>query len=349
MKKIKINFCKYDPKDKCSYSYYILNILKKYYEIEISKKPDYLFFNESDPEYLSWNAKINIFYTGENIHPNFNQCDYAIGFDYLNLQDRYFRLPIYMVSNFYRPEELTLYKDVDISKNKYFSRKNLIEKDSFCSFVYSNYLADIKRKIFFEKLNTYKKVNSGGRYLNNTGKICSNKLAFEKRHKFSIAFENSSREGYTTEKLLNSIAADTVPIYWGNPKINLEFNDKRFVNCHNFKDFDEVIKYIINIDKDDSKYLEIINSNFLNEKNQFSKIEKEFEIFLKNIFDQDIANAKRIHINQAIKENLEKQQKFFYQYNFIKNIILKILSTAYKPFKKNRFIENYKHKFFIKE
>ena len=83
MKKIKIKFCKYDPKDECSYSHYILQILKKYYEVEISEDPEYLFYNESDYEHLNYDC-IKIFYTGENIHPNFNFCDYALGFDYLN-------------------------------------------------------------------------------------------------------------------------------------------------------------------------------------------------------------------------------------------------------------------------
>lgn len=69
----------------------------------------------------------------------------------------------------------------------------------------------------FEALKKYKKVNSGGRYLNNIGRAVVDKIQFESRHKFSICFENSSYPGYTTEKIIEAFAAKTIPIYWGNP------------------------------------------------------------------------------------------------------------------------------------
>lgn len=347
MKKIKINFCKYNPEDTCSYSFYIINILKKYYDVEISQEPNYLFFNESDPEHILFKDCIKIFYTGENIHPNFNICDYAIGFDYMDFGDRYYRLPIYMVSNFYRKEELEQIKTTGIPTKTNFSVQDLKEKRSFCSFVYSNYLADQNRKIFFDKLSTYKKVNSGGKYLNNTGKVCQNKLAFENEHKFSIAFENSSRDGYTTEKLLNSIMANTIPIYWGNPKINLEFNTDRFINCHDFENFDEVIKKIIEIDKDDSEYIKIINTPSLLNEDQFKKESINFEKFLVNIFNQDILMAKRLKINKAIELNIFKENMLLFKYNQIKSKIIKILSLIYKPFKSIDFIKKMKETYFI--
>lgn len=42
--------------------------------------------------------KIRIFYPPpENLVPDFNICDYAIGFHYLDFEDHYFRFPLYLV------------------------------------------------------------------------------------------------------------------------------------------------------------------------------------------------------------------------------------------------------------
>jgi hypothetical protein len=341
MKKIKIKFCKYNPEDKCSYSYYILQILKKYYEVEISDNPDYLFYNESDYEHLNYSC-VKIFYTGENIHPNFNFCDYAFGFDYLNFGDRYCRLPVYFVSTFYREEEIKMIENQTKSE-KIFTKEDLEHKESFCSFVYSNYLADENRKVFFEKLNQYKKVNSGGRYLNNIGEIVRNKLAFEMNHKFSIAFENSSNIGYTTEKILNSISAQTIPIYWGNPEIAKEFNENRFINCHKYKNFDQVIERIKEIDNNDELYLEIINEPLRNFNDETENI---FIDFLRNIFDQPTKESRRVKINPAIFTELRKSELFIATHLKKISLIRKVFSNLYKPFKSITVLEKFKESYF---
>ncbi len=66
------------------------------------------------------------------------------------------------------------------------------------------------RNNFFLKISKYKKVDSGGLALNNIGYIVKNKLEFIKDYKFTIAFENSSYSGYTTEKITDAfISADS--------------------------------------------------------------------------------------------------------------------------------------------
>ena len=84
----------------------------------------------------------------------------------------------------------------------------------------------------FEELNKYKRVDSGGRYLNNIGRPegVRDKFAFQSEHKFSLTFENSAHLGYTTEKLLQGFSAGTIPIYWGDPAVENCFNPKAFIN-----------------------------------------------------------------------------------------------------------------------
>ena len=61
------------------------------------------------------------------------------------------------------------------------------EKRKFCSFVVSNADAKPIRQHFFEKLSDYKKVDSGGRFMNNVGGPVADKIDFHRQHKFVIA------------------------------------------------------------------------------------------------------------------------------------------------------------------
>ena len=344
MKKIKIKICNYDQNDKCSYGHYLVTTLSKDYDVELSDNPDYLFYNESAYEHLNYNC-IKIFYTGENLTPNFNLCDYAIGFDYMSFGDRYYRLPLYLLATFYNEKEIAQAGDGDFSKQINFTKSDLAKKTEFCSFVYSNYLGDSARKDFFNKLSAYKKVDAGGAYLNNTGKKLENKLEFELAHKFSIAFENSSRDGYTTEKLPTALLAKTIPIYWGNPRIGEEFNDSRFINCHKYKDFDAVVEKIKQIDADDDLYLEIINQP-VKTAYDFNKINEGFRTFLRNIIDQPIKNVSRKSINPMRSLEIERNEKVVAQFVGRQASTKRILARLYKPFKKLMFLEKFKEKYF---
>lgn len=158
-------------------------------------------------EHINYDG-IRIFATGENVRADFNYCDYAIGFDYMQFEDRYLRYPLYLHEECMR----------EIS-NRHITAESLNSKTRFCTFVVSNGKADEKRIQFFNLLNTYKRVDSGGRYKNNIGKRIKDKLAFLKEGKFNIAFENSSTNGYVTEKLIHAFAAKSIPIYWGDKTI----------------------------------------------------------------------------------------------------------------------------------
>ena len=104
---------------------------------------------------------MKIFYVGENFTPDFNLCDYAIGFDIMEFNDRYLRLPLYV---FYGIEELATPKFLEIGA---------ILNRNFCSFVVSNAGGSPERNRFFQ-------VDSGGRFENNIGGPVSNKKEFIK-------------------------------------------------------------------------------------------------------------------------------------------------------------------------
>ena len=174
--------------------------------------PQYVFYSVFGGEHFRYKECVKIFFTGENIVPNFNFCDYAIGFSYMDFGERYVRYPLYL---FYEEDyQRALHKHENITQ------ETLEKKKRFCSFVVSNDRGDPIRKEAFEKLCAYKRVDSGGRFLNNIGGRVRDKFAFAQECKFALCFENSSTPGYTTEKLIQAAAAQSVPIYWGDERVS---------------------------------------------------------------------------------------------------------------------------------
>ena len=273
-KKIKIDFSDFwggfDKTDN-----YFYNLLKEEFDVEISSNPDYLFFSLFGNQHQNYNC-IKIFYTGENVAPPLGYCQYSFSFDYLD-DSRNYRLPHYLLYDGYY--ELVRTKVIEESMS---NRK-------FCNFVASN--GDCQeRNHLVQELSKYKKVDCGGRWMNNIGGPVSDKRKFQSEYKFSIAFENNAyrpqHPGYTTEKIMEPMTVNSIPIYWGNPKIDLEFNTKSFVNFYDFKSENDMIEYIIELDKDDNKYLEMLNQTWFIDYNipENNKIEN-IKSFLYKIFN----------------------------------------------------------------
>lgn len=110
-------------------------------------------------------------------------------------------------------------------------------------------------------------MDSGGRALNNLGYTVpqGGKQEFLKPYKFTIAFENESCPGYTTEKIFEAMQARCVPIYWGNPLVHREFNPKSFLNYFDFPDEGALIARIIELDQDSAKYEEVFRQPYFYE------------------------------------------------------------------------------------
>ena len=267
---------------------FITKILQKHYTLVIDKNPDYLFFSTFGYNHLKYKNCIKIFYSGENVEVDFNLSDYAISYQHLNAKDRYCRYPFYIVYMDYHAK-----KWQEQLKNKSFDKAT---DRKFCNFVYSNGKdADPIRELFFKKLSKYKKVDSGGRYLNNIGGAVTNKMEFIKDYKFTIAFENSLLSGYTTEKIIEPMIAGSMPIYWGNPDIHLDFDKNSFVCVNDFNSIDEAVDEVVRLDNDNDAYMKkIYNLPIINDINEKRKMfSEQLLIFLENIFEQDYAKAKR--------------------------------------------------------
>lgn len=77
----------------------------------------------------------------------------------------------------------------------------------------------------------------------------TDKFEVLKRYKFSICFENSIFGGYITEKILDSIFAGCVPVYWGAPDITSYIPKDVFIDFREFKDYDDLNEYLKAVDE----------------------------------------------------------------------------------------------------
>ena len=303
MKKIKINFVdfwkSFNPEDN-----FIIDALKKNFEVEISSNPDFLFCASFGKDFLKYDCA-RIHYEGENLSPDFNLYDYALGFPYITFDDRYLRLPHYVLY----PEacEKALVKHT-LSDEEY--KKHT----KFCNYVISNALSAPDRSKMIDVLESYKTVDSGGKYKNNVGGPVADKIEFEKKYKFTMAFENSSSNGYTTEKIMEAFAGATIPVYYGSPDIAKEFNPKAFINCHDFNSFEDALEKIKEIDNNDDLFLSMVKEPVLSDDSQAKKYldEDYLSDYLLKICSQDPADAyrrNRYYIGQRFEDTARMHAK----------------------------------------
>jgi hypothetical protein len=243
------------------------------YELS-SVNPDLLVYSVFGNSHLNYNCK-KIFWTGENVRPDFSHCDLALTFDY-NDDDRHFRLPLYALT-YWEFQHLM-------------SEREEVIPAKFCAFMYGNLHQGtngwgnfqdgvVKRVDIFNKLSKYKKVDSCGSANNNIGFMVprggEHKIDFLKSYKFTFAIENTSNPGYVTEKIIEPFFSNSVPIYWGSDRIHEEFNRESFINCHDFKSNDDIVEFIVELDKNPDLYQKMKKSPFIashNEHLDFSRV-----------------------------------------------------------------------------
>jgi len=227
----------FDPDDN-----FFLRVLRRRFDVTVVDEPDVLLYSCFGRAHLAFNG-MRVLYSAENRRPDFSRCDYAMTCDRLD-HPRHYRVPAY--APIIEPEQLV--------KRDFNPERILASKIRFCNFVYSNPRCR-RRNRFFRALSKYKRVDSGGRLMNNMGEPVADKSALQRQCKFTIAFENTSHPGYTTEKIVHAMVAETVPIYWGDPVVHMDFNPASFLNHHDAGSDDALIERVIELDRDDEQYL----------------------------------------------------------------------------------------------
>ncbi len=272
--------------------------------------PQYIFiseqiymFDESYKEFirlvnLSKNTntpRVFIMTSFECLLPDLNLFDYAICFDTRIKNERIGRIPpLYFYSN----SIFNLHNNLTVQE-----AHDLYHAKEYCNFMYSNKHAHIMRDQLFFQLNKYKKVDSTGKHLHNTDILPEDthpdwhleSIQVKKRYRFSIACENASLNGYTSEKILTSFQAHSIPIYWGNPDIAKEFNSAALINVSSFTNLDDVLEEVKRIDTNENEWCRVVTQPYITKKqlNKASLDMQKYQNFMNNIFTQQITNAIR--------------------------------------------------------
>lgn len=179
-------------------------------------------------------SDVKVFLSGENLkgyhyapfadhYLGSKDMDLALGLEVFE-DKRYIRFPLWIDSMF--PPESS---EADIRAKCAALRFPSVEgKKKFCCMVASN-AADGLRDEMFDALSKIARVDSAGKHLHNDDSLKEEfgdvKIDYMKQYYFNICPENTSAYGYTTEKLLESISAGCIPVYWG-----AELADKEVIN-----------------------------------------------------------------------------------------------------------------------
>ncbi len=246
-------------------------------------------FREFCKYYKDGKNRVFIGILAEAISGDLNLFDYVISYNRkMQFGDRIFRIPTIFLhasdgfKNIYTFEQ---------------AKEELKKKTAFCNFIYSNKHSHPMRDTLFNCLSEYKRVDSLGRHLNNMNNIPDresndwkkNSIEQKRPYKFSIAAENALFEGYVSEKLITTFEAHSIPIYWGDPDVALEFNENAFVNVHSYKSEEDLLKRIKEIDEDDDIWCEMISQPFQTEVQYKKSLDEmqEYYAFIKSIFQED--------------------------------------------------------------
>lgn len=209
---------------------------------------DVLFYSDFGREHWSFGG-IKVYFTGENMLVDPWQHDFALTSNLRPGDPRHFRVAQFQYAV---PDPAALLRPAGFD-----AEAEARAKEGFCSFVVSNPRGSERNRVF-RLLDRRRGVASGGRHFNNVGGPVADKLAFARRFRFSLCFENSSAPGYTTEKLTDAFLARTVPIYWGNPEVARDFNPRAMILAHGFDGPDALAEHVLAVDADPGRYVGIL-------------------------------------------------------------------------------------------
>lgn len=265
----------FDPNN--NFFIHIIRDLFEDVEVVEPEDADVMFFSLFGNENGRYKDCKKIFFTGENVRPNFKRCDYSLTFDADEHEGKNFRLPLWYlyidwfeVNSYDNPDwlipESYLYNDNEFTQRK---------KDKFCSIVYGKQIES--------RINAIQNISSNYKQVDVFGKANPNyylpdgekyKLDLISNYKFSLCYENSITPGYHTEKLLHGKVAGNIPIYYGDKSIGEDFNPDCFINAVDMSD-EELIQKIIELDQSDNLYNKMAKEPIFTEKVSLDNI-KDF-------------------------------------------------------------------------
>ena len=287
MKTIYINFCGFSDEFDSTHNV-VFPCSLKHYDVVISNEPQYLFCSlfRRFYDYCKYPC-VRIIYSGENYFPDLNLIDYSISSYKYDVNGRNVFFPECFMGMSNNSHFIAL-----LDKNRNYLSDFLLSKPLFANFITSHESENGLGGAFFKRLNSIKRVESAGSFLNNmpngekVDRLDGSKVALQKKCKFTLCFESTCHETFISEKIIDAFYSDTIPIYCGSTVVEKIFNPKAFIHIRSENDFDAAIKKIIELDSNDEKYLEMLRQPIFTENDYYSKKIEELDSFLTGIIDK---------------------------------------------------------------
>ena len=249
---------------------------------------------------------VRVLATGENHHVDLNRFDYCLTHDYRE-DDRCYRYPYWLMYLLLRPE----LRSYMMGERPLVTPDELQERQTeFCAFVCRNPKGKA-RNAFVRALSARRKVNCAGPFMNNVGFLLPKgyeaKREYQRKHCFSMAYENEAYPGYQTEKIVDAFLSSSIPIYWGNTRVSEEFNPAAFVHARDFRNRNELVEYVLKLADDPVRRAEMINQPLMRDMDIFTKTDHELENFFARIFERGAGAIRRTRFQRFMGE----AQKFY--------------------------------------
>jgi len=246
METISLNFTDCPPQ----IEHYFLRLLETRYRVVREDRPEFLIYALTGHRHRLYNC-VKIYTHHETYRPNWRECDYAIHSCWFP-GERALHLPIFAFGR--SPEPLAGLRGGHHPADR-----------RFCVFLAGYDDRSVRqRRDFLQALGRYRKVDSFGKALNSTGIKADDgyhaKIALLSNYKFHVAFENKQRPGWCTEKLYDALAAGTVPIYWGDPRVEEYFNPQAFIQARNFRTWEALAEYVAYLDQNEDLYRKYLSA-----------------------------------------------------------------------------------------
>ena len=144
-------------------------------------------------------------------------------------------------------------------------RSVLAQKSRFCAFMYRH---DVNFRVqLYDDVNRYRPVDALGKSRNTQSTpstdradpfLMDNAVEKYRPYKFVICCENRCFPGYITEKIINAMLAQAIPIYLGASDIASHFNPRSFIDVGAFPTRAAALEYIQKVDQDDELYCSML-------------------------------------------------------------------------------------------
>ena len=264
------------------YTSYFYKLLSLQYDVEIAiENIDLLIYSCFGDKHKEIDAKVKLYFCGENtdppggkrkIKPDYSECDISLSQFPSSDKNYYFPLWALFVNWFFEenplklpsnPTYLTNQDDLISGRNEYGN-----EKIHDCCFMNNNPVED--RIMLYNKLSKHMKVNSYGKLFNNVGYMLrgheGDKCEIVKSHKLTIAYENSFRHGYNTEKIIHPYSVGSIAIYSGGLDRTI-FNSKALFYDGDYSTMDDMIEDIVECISNKRLYKEKVSESlFINDE-----------------------------------------------------------------------------------